>query len=580
MIISPTPQEKRLGKLLRIISIFAIAFCSILLFPQMRNYIIYIGEKAIWPTPINHDLWVERLLYFLLAVILCFICVLLSTIRNVQTFLDMHIKSRENIFIFFSIVIIMMSIIVRIVMYVKSRSLWGDEAMLAENFVTRNWFELLVPPLSNGQSVPVLYAISVKLFGLIFGYSEFSLRFFSLLSFIGLLVCETIFLKRALGYGNFQIAFVVAVTSLLPAYIWYSNELKPYMSDAFFVVLIVLLYFYYIQNKMKLSTLTVLYILILGFSTPAIFFIAGILLFEFFSAIYNKNKKLIIHVLISGLIVLVVFGLYYYWWLSPIQTIMESVWGDYNKQYNMLTRILLIFSPRIGYSNSLFIILFIPFSILGFLTMCKSKNKIAYSIILSLLFAILASAMGYWPMAGRLWLFLPVIILVFTPVGIDFVHIKINREKISKAMEFFFFTAILFSLAINCLGYIGYKTYFPKHELNPLIEYVQRNIKDDEELYVYPAAKFAFGFRNGYTVTKIGNVNNNNIIFGRNQSEWGENSLGSDLSTILEYKKVYLISYWYEVDNDLKLLRDYGTITEVLNINDTPLYYFERRENN
>jgi len=39
------------------------------------------------------------------------------------------------------------------------------------------------------------------------------------------------------------------------------------------------------------------------------------------------------------------------------------------------------------------------------------------------------------------------------------------------------------------------------------------NIKEDEKLYVYPSAIGAFSYKNGYAVTKIGNVVNDNIIF-------------------------------------------------------------------
>ena len=172
-------------------------------------------------------------------------------IASILNFLEKHREHREKIFVYASIGIVVMSVIVIIIMYVKCRSLWLDEASLARSIVSRNWPELLVPPLSNNQSAPVLYVIAVKLIGSIFGYSDFSLRIFSFLAFIGLLVCETTFLKRVLNYSNYKTAFVVVISALLPAYIWYSNELKPYISDAFFVVLTFLLYFYYTQDKIK-----------------------------------------------------------------------------------------------------------------------------------------------------------------------------------------------------------------------------------------------------------------------------------------------------------------------------------------
>jgi hypothetical protein len=129
-------------------------------------------------------------------------------------------------FIFAAVIIVVMSIIVRIVMYIKCRSLWLDEASLATSIVSRSFFELLVPPLLKMQSAPVLYVITVKIICSILGYSEFSLRIFSFFSFLGLLFCEIKLLKNALNLDNYKTAFVIAMTALLPVYIYYSNELN------------------------------------------------------------------------------------------------------------------------------------------------------------------------------------------------------------------------------------------------------------------------------------------------------------------------------------------------------------------
>jgi len=572
-------NEEKLKKTIKIISVPAILFCCILLFPQVRNFIVEITGRALgWD--LNRDKWTGLILNYSLLAILCFGVILISLVKNVQNYLEKNREYGEKIFVYASIGIVVISIIVIIVMYVKGRSLWADEAMLARSIVSRNWFELLVPPLDDDQSAPVLYVIAVKLIGSIFDYSEFSLRIFSLLTLIGLLICEKIFLKKVLNYSNYQTAFVIVVSALLPAYIWYSNELKPYVSDAFFVVLSILLQFYFTQGKLKLSALTVLYILILGFSTPTIFFIGGILLSEFLSAAFNKNKKSLLFIFLSGIIVLAVFCLYYYWWMLPVLEPMKAFWSRSKNILEGISKIIRIFSPM-GNSDSSFVMFFVPFALLGIFSLIKSKNKIAYSVALSLFFIFLASLIGYWPMTARLWLFLPAIVLIFTPIGTDIIHDKIKNRKITGTMEFSFFSVIVIFLLINCLGYIGDKTYYKTQEINPLIYYVQGNIKEDEKLYVYPNAIPAFEFKNGYTTTKIGNVDNDNIIFGINGNEWSENSLGNELLTILENEKTYLIFQHYgDIDRGIAVLRNYGTLTEVMNVHDTPLYYFKRNFSN
>jgi hypothetical protein len=484
---------------------------------------------------------------------------------------EMKENKFENTFILISIAIIAMSFIVRIIMYIKCRSFWVDEAALAENIVSRNWLELLATPLINGQSAPVLYVIAVKAIGSIFEYSEFSLRIFSFFSLIGLLICEAIFLRKIFNFNNCRIAFVLAMSALLPSYIWYSNEFKPYMSDAFFVVLTLLLYFYYTQCKIKLPVLIVIYILILGFSSPAVFFIGGTLLFEFISAILNKNKKQMLCIAISGITILAIFALYYHWWMQPVSEFMKTYWDNYDKKRNIAGRIMLIFSANKERSGYIFYFwLFVPFASLGIYSLCKSKNKIACSLILSLLFAFLASSIGKWPLNGRLWLFLPAIVLIFTPIGADIVLNKTKHRKIMSVIGLSILLIVTVYLSANCLRFAKHRMYFHRSEINPLISYVQENIKYDEKLYVYPVAIHAFRYKNGYNATKIGKVADNNIIYGKETN---------DLHLILENKKTYLLfshSNFDEIEGGLADLQKYGTLTEVLNMYDTPLYYFER----
>jgi hypothetical protein len=344
------------------------------------------------------------------------------------------------------------------------------------------------------------------------------------------------------------------------------------MGDAFFFILAFLLYYYYTQKKIRLSVLTVLYILLFGFSSPVIFFIGGILFNEFLDTINNKNKKQILFTAISGIIILIIFGLYYYWWMLPVSEGMMKYWGmPHIKQLRD------IFSPGVGHSDSSYIRIFVPIAFLGIFAFCKLKNKIAFSVVISLVFVIFASYTGYWPLTARLWLFLPAIVLIFTPVGINFIHDKIKYKTFIDFVEFFLYSTTIICFSVNCLEYLVNKMFNSTQEINPLIHFVQKNIKEDELLYVYPMAKSTFEFKNGYNSIKIGNVINDNIIYGKDRNEWNDDSVGNKLRSVLANKKTYLIfqHYWVGIDKGLSVLRNYGTLTEVMNVYDTPLYYFE-----
>ena len=99
-----------------------------------------------------------------------------------------------------------------------------------------------------------------------------------------------------------------------------------------------------------------------------------------------------------------------------------------------------------------------------------------------------------------------------------------------------------------------------------------------EKLYLYRRARNAFRYKNGYNATKIGNATDNNIIYGKDIDEWNTDVLGNEVQSILENKKTYLLFYHHNrgIEGGLTVLRKYGTLTEVMNVYDTPLYYFER----
>jgi len=493
-----------------------------------------------------------------------------------------YIKERgEKIFIITSaLILLLFAIALRIVIYAKSRSLWLDEAMLAESIVARNWTDLLASPLSNNQTAPVLYIISVKAICSVFGYSESSLRIFSLFSFWGLLVCEWFFLKNILKIDNIKTAFVLVLTAVVPSFIYYSNELKPYMSDVFFVILALLLYAFHTQKKISLTRLTIFYILILGFCTPAIFFIGGILTTEFFVAVYAKNRKYALCVLISGLSIIALFGLYYLWWMLPSANFMDNYWNIRNK-IRLKAAIIDVFSIwfRFNYFDYKLIWALVPFALLGIYSLIKQKNNIAYSVVLSVFFVCLASSIGKWPLIGRLWLFLTAIIFVFSSVGFDLISKK--KNIVFKVAVFCLFLAIALYYTLCCFRLFKKGIYSSYSEINPLIQYTKEHIMNDEKLYVYPLAIYTLKFKNGYTTMKIGQTDSDNIIYGINRFAWNENKLGTELDTIIKSRNVYLLFQQQNstrIDSGLAVLQEYGTVTKILDYHRTPLYYFEAHD--
>jgi hypothetical protein len=559
-----------------LLATLAILCCCMLMIQQVQSVIIESGSRLL--TGRNWDLatWTSKISTFSLAASICLGVYFVLQIKQLRSFFE---KYGEKICIVALNTTIVTGILVRVVMFAKCRSLWLDEALFVESIVSRNWSMLLASPLNNDQSAPILYVVAVKIICSVLGYSEFSLRLFSFISFIGLLVGEFILLKKYLKFDDIKTAFVLTMTAVLPTYLYYSNESKPYMGDAFFVVLTILFYYLYTQKKLSLATLTAFYVLILGFCSPSIFFVGGIITTEFLAAALVKNKKDMLSTLISGLLILTVFSLYFRWWMSPALGFMTGYWSDYAAKRSVVTSIAAIFSPGLITSNAL-IWCFVPLALRGIYSLVKGKDKIAYSVVLSVLFAFLSSFMGKWPLIGRLWLFLPAIVLTFSFVGLDFT--SKGNKKITVIVSFCLCSVITVYYTLSSLENLKDRMYLDKQEVNPLILYVKEHIKNDEKLYVYSPAQYTLKFKNGYTTGRIGDSDHDNIIYGITTDEWNDTTLGigTELDTIIKSRKVFLLFQHHRVgiNPGLTLLQKYGTITEVLNFHDTPLFYFEARE--
>ena len=556
--------------ILRILTLIGLLASFLLYIPQIRNLIIDFGGVCL-QKQLNYEFWNEKIIVF--AIILSISCLIILIISKYQ-------KSPKNLLLIVSCIAgILVSLTVSSIVFVNPRSLWLDEAYLAASVVHRNWSELLASPLIYGQSAPVLYLCAVKLIASIFNYSECGLRLFSFLSFLGTLSLLTLLLK-SMNFSKLKILFIVCITSLTPAYIFYSNELKPYMSDTLFCILIFLIYWFYLQKRLNLWILSFFYCVILLFCSPAFFFVGGIFLIEFISSIRKKDKKVIFTVIITGFCILSIFVAHYILWLSGPSEFMEKYWKEWSENSNFIFKITNLFIPLWENTNSNYLWFFVPVALLGTFSAFIQKDNFYNAMTSSILLVIIASTLGKWPLIGRLWLFLPVLILLLSLYGYEFLKEKI---KINNRLIIYSFCILsIFVLSANLL--IKDFKMLPTQEANSLISYVQENIKEDEMLYVYYFSTPVLRYKNGYDTDKIGNVNHDNIIWGNesNMNQWlGEKINDTDMSElerVLKYKKVYLLFTHYDfsvgMDFGINYLKQYGSVTKVLDVNNTWLYYF------
>src|SRR5215207_5177583 len=175
-----------------------------------------------------------------------------------------------------SVALLVVGIALRLHLYLDRRSLWLDEIWVALNVVGRSFLGL-ARPLDYAQSAPVGFLWVERLAVVIGGVNELALRAFPLLTGCLFLVALWMLARRLLDIRGAALALGFAALS--PQLVYFSNEVKPYGSDAFVAVVLIWLALDVLDAPE--STRAWRRLLIGGLvgillSTPSVFVLAGI----------------------------------------------------------------------------------------------------------------------------------------------------------------------------------------------------------------------------------------------------------------------------------------------------------------
>jgi len=134
--------------------------------------------------------------------------------------------------------IVLVGAALRLFAYVAARSLWLDEAMLANNIVGRT-FVALLGPLGENQSAPWLFLLGERAATVVAGPNELALRLLPLAA--GIALPYVVWLTGRRIFDDTTGVVAAAIVALSPLLLYYSNEVKPYGLDAVVSVSCVLL---------------------------------------------------------------------------------------------------------------------------------------------------------------------------------------------------------------------------------------------------------------------------------------------------------------------------------------------------
>ena len=480
------------------------------------------------------------------------------------------------IFEMFSLLIIIVCIFCSIRMNIVGRTLWLDEAMLAVSINTRDFIELLHAPLAWNQSAPVIYILIVKLFTVLFGNSEFVLRLFSIICYVALLFVFYILSKNALKIRLPLMA--TAVVANMAMLLEYSNMFKPYILDCLSVMLVLLVFYLYKEKKLNVAFSCVIIAVLIWASNPVAFFAGGVAAYEFLWGIISKNKRVILSGLAIGISALISFGIMYFVWLKPTvdATNLSDFWVD--SKFPLITGIDKLIK---AYDLSRFALsglgtAWIALVILSLVALVinivkKKNNPYVWVIAIAVVITLFASMVGFFPMSDRLFLFMDPVCYLMSLFAMKWIIDEVVKEKYITVILAVIFIVLIY-LGHGFARYYTGEAYREGEEVNSTIEYLENNLKEDDQLYVYYAAIPIYQYKEGYEgVAPIGKCKN--VIYGSGMLY--NHQADGDVEYVSRQKDIYIL-YTHVVDYESRddmesVLKSRGKYESVI---DKYLYHY------
>ncbi len=188
-----------------------------------------------------------------------------------------------------ALLLICVGVAIRIVRLVMPSPIWGDEAMLALNFLDRDYAGL-TRFLDNGQVAPVLFLWAERFVVANLGTQDWEIRLVPFLASIAGLLLFWDFARRTVPAAAATIAVGLMAVSVWPVSM--AATAKPYAGDLFWTALLLVLAVRWRQAPERIWPLAALATLVpfaLGSSYPVVFVAGGVSLY-LLPAIWNAGR--------------------------------------------------------------------------------------------------------------------------------------------------------------------------------------------------------------------------------------------------------------------------------------------------
>ncbi|MDP9101689.1 MAG: glycosyltransferase family 39 protein [Actinomycetota bacterium] len=376
-----------------------------------------------------------------------------------------------------------------------NRSLWLDEALVADSIVRRGFSALATQPLLHDQAAPLLWVWLERAAVDAFGPREWALRLVPVSAGLAVLVLVWRVGRRLLPPGAVPAAVLLAALS--PSLLYYSTEVKPYESDAAAVLLVALLALRVrrdCSDRGRLLALTLVGAAAVWLSTVAVLALAGVSVVVVVDRLVRRRWRAGLEAAALLAVWVASFAVEYVLLLAPLRR--DPVLVDYwsyafplpgegpgwlsRTAADLAASPLHVSVPALGLAATT----------LGALLMLRRHASGAIVLLAPVVAAVAAGAWSVYPLAGRLAL--PLV----APVALSLASLLPGRLGQRRGIA-----AALALAALAVTNGPAWSEALPLavtpryvEELRPVLEELRRERADGEPVLVDLAAISAFDY--------------------------------------------------------------------------------------
>ena len=392
--------------------------------------------------------------------------------------------------------------LLRLNRYFFNRSMRVDEAALALNILERSPAELL-RPLEYDQAAPIGFTVATKLFAQAFGLSEPVLRFLPLTA--GLLALALFYLLAKKFLPRLVLPVAILLFAMSDPLITFSVEMKQYSSDVLIALILLLLAlkFDLLRSTWRgIALIGIIGAILIWFSHPAIFVLAGIVAATCVRAVQESKGKSLLRPSLAfsawGLSFLILY-------LLSLRETSQSeelinYWGEVFMPFPptslsdwewILKSLYLALERPVGlYLQGGAALLFL----VGLISLLAFRPKEALLLLLPIIAVMGASALQVYPFSERLILFTVPMFLIVVVKGLD------NMVRLGGRYKLFLLAGSLFLVAYFPVKDGVARGLNPRmlEEMRPVIRYLGENYQDGDRIYLYYSSEQAFEYYRQY----------------------------------------------------------------------------------